>query len=430
MTTIEFPRANAARLLNGLAISHIPCISKNIVIGIYLKCGSAYEVTKNNGCAHILMRMISHNPKITEKLEKLHILMKTSIAQQYVSIRLEGSVEIWREMVSLLAEIVRAPVFSNQQFIKERSASASQALSGISNSASRATSIMYLKLWGMRQLGLPVTGLPKNISELELSDVESFYNTWFSPEISLVIAAGSVPQNDFMQSVSENFKAWAPHAPAIPILNRPVFTGAIMNTIQNASCGDKADLIFAFSTTSTQGREVLALNLLAEYLAADENSILQSSLKSAHIPLHNISAKVFGYSEGSLLLVQIQTNATEIDKTLSTVSKAFTNFITLLSTETGRVGFEDCKRIMKTVIGTAVSTPDEYVNYYAMDRIFMGTSDPLNHLVAGMKELDIDTFRAMCTGFLNSNNLMVLVQSKDCMPISEAALSKVASIGD
>jgi hypothetical protein len=203
-----------------------------------------------------------------------------------------------------------------------------------------------------------------------------------------------------------------------------------MNTIQNAACGDKADIIFAFSTSSTQGREVLALNLLAEYLAADEGSQLQSNLKSAHIPLHSISAKVLGYSEGALLLIQIQTNATEIDKTLSVVSRALGDFITLLSTEIGRTGFEECKRIMKTVIGAAVSEPAEYVNYYAIDRIFMGTSDPLNHFVAGMKELDIDTFRAMSIGVLNSTNLMVLVQSKDYLPITKTTLSAVASISD
>jgi predicted Zn-dependent peptidase len=434
-----------SKLDNGLTVSHIhldaPKNNGEVSIGLYLKVGSSYENTSNNGSGNIITKMMMNDPNTILKLSSLGASIRSSYSYDYTSIQLLGPEKNWRDMIILLAEMILSFKITadNAVFVHEN-ALLNQNVMEKSDDFDISSSLktMHRLLWGNRQYGLPLNG--QGNTELTVKHVENFYNKWYVPEQALIIAVGALPIDDYMEVVAEIFGSWEPHASLPPEFSKPVFNGPVIslthaknNINNNDNNGNSVQLTFTFSTDFVTGRELMGLRLLEEYLVADDAALLQSALIS-----FKAKSQIFitAHPLGALFTVYVTTPRKVVNDVIMCIVKNISRLPALLETEAGRRSLEYYKKVLIASTTLSVTKPEEYARYYALDHIFTGSTDPLNHMIEGLHTMEMESFRAIVLGVFKTHNLRLLIRDNkpvssknDKITLTEETIDAVMHIG-
>ncbi len=169
-----------------------------ISIDIWCKAGSSYEEDDKNGTAHFLEHMIFKGSnkimpgEFDHKIESLGGLSNASTGYDDVHYHVLIPPNNFRESLALLTNIVVAPVFNPEEFIKEKGVVIDEIKQQNDQPEEKLFNYFLKRVWLSSNYSNSILGTEESINKLEINDLEKFHSKNYTSEKICIAIAGNL----------------------------------------------------------------------------------------------------------------------------------------------------------------------------------------------------------------------------------------------
>lgn len=195
-------------------------------IQITFLAGSAQTPAKKAGLAMLTSELLPEGTQqydateIAQKLEAVGAILSTGSAKDaaYISLRSLSDPEFKTKALALFADVIGRPAFQEETYKRILNVMRLN-LDTIKQNPSRLLSHQLMSiLYKEHPYGHPTTGTKEGLNNLSLSDVKSFYNTFYVAKNATIAIVGDLSKTqakNIAESITKHLKSGAP-APQIP----------------------------------------------------------------------------------------------------------------------------------------------------------------------------------------------------------------------
>jgi len=181
-----------------------------------LAAGDVFGASTNSMLANLTGGMLdkgtTKNDKfvIAGKLEKIGATINFSVNNFNLSFSGKCLKQNLSEVIEILAEELRHPLFSEEEFSKlkiQKKGSMKQMLENTNvRSQEKMNELIFPKSHPNNQT--LVSTMIEDIDKVTLDDVKKFYQKYFGPKSMIFVLVGDVDKNEVKNSVEKNFAGW------------------------------------------------------------------------------------------------------------------------------------------------------------------------------------------------------------------------------
>ncbi|SDW25377.1 Predicted Zn-dependent peptidase [Lutibacter oricola] len=326
------------------------------------------------------------------------------------SARLNSLSKYFPELFQLMADGVKNPLFTQEDFDKE----VNILLDGIKGEEKSVESISrrlkYLLAYGKNHpYGEFLT--KESIENTTLNDVQNFYNTYYKPNNAYLIIVGDVNFKEIKKLVSKNLKSWKKGvipSTALPEVNNVATTEINFINMPNAVQSD----VTVLSTVDFKmtDEDYHALLLANQIFGGDFNSHLNMNLREAH-----------GYTYGARSSLRPNKNTRALFSAGAQVRNAVTDS-TVMETmkelniiRTTKVTEEELKTVKATYIGSFVRNiekPETVARYALNSRTNNLPSNFYKTYLDKINAVTINDIQRVAKKYFNKDNARIVVVGK------------------
>ena len=227
---VQVPEYWRADFDNGLKLigtqsDEIPTVNMQI----YIKGGhemDAYEPEKS-GLAVLTAALMNESTQnytseeISEELRMIASSISVSGNRSETVIGVSTLSKNIERTMELLEEVLFRPAFNEADFNRVKQQQLEGIKASYQNPAAIANQVYSRLLYGDEHIySVPTSGLEETVSRIELADVQRFYDSYFSPEITEVVVVGDLSEEEALKHVSF-LSNWTPKNVELPVLPEP-----------------------------------------------------------------------------------------------------------------------------------------------------------------------------------------------------------------
>ena len=189
--------------------------SPAVTISAVVRAGSLYEPDELPGlawlCAHVVDRgtRTKTAEDIAELLDDRGVTLRISTNRHVMMFSCTCLSEDFSEMIDLVADVVRAPVFPAGEVAKRRDEMLTVIRQDLDNPGIRAAEALQTLLYGDNHpYGRPAKGTIEVAERLSAEDLQAFHAGYFSPEATSLVVVGDIDPDDGFGRVERAFREW------------------------------------------------------------------------------------------------------------------------------------------------------------------------------------------------------------------------------
>jgi len=171
-----------------------------ISIDIWCKAGSSFEDVNKNGTAHFLEHMIFKGSnkimpgEFDHKIESLGGLSNASTGYDDVHYHVLVPPSNFKESLALLTNIVVAPDFNPDEFIKEKGVVIDEIKQQNDQPEERLFNYFLKRVWASPNYANSILGTENSIKNLEINDLVKFHSKHYTSEKICIAIAGNLSE--------------------------------------------------------------------------------------------------------------------------------------------------------------------------------------------------------------------------------------------
>jgi len=199
--------------------------SPAVTISASFRAGSLYEPDDLTGLAWLLGRVIDRGTAtrsadtIAEALDDRGVALRVSTNRHVLTVSCTCLSEDFPDMLALMADIIREPVFPPDQIEKRRAETISLIRQDQDNPAIRASESLQSLLYGpAHPYGRPAKGSVETIERVTREQLVTFHTRRFAPGSLTLLIVGDVSATRALDHVAAAFEGWTAPDP----VDRPV----------------------------------------------------------------------------------------------------------------------------------------------------------------------------------------------------------------
>ena len=199
--------------------------SPAVTISAAFRAGSLYEPDDLTGLAWLLGRVIDRGTAtrsadtIAEALDDRGVALRVSTNRHVLTVSCTCLSEDFPDMLALMADIIREPVFPPDQIEKRRAETISLIRQDQDNPAIRASESLQSLLYGpAHPYGRPAKGSVETIERVTREQLVTFHTRRFAPGSLTLLIVGDVSATRALDHVAAAFEGWTAPDP----VDRPV----------------------------------------------------------------------------------------------------------------------------------------------------------------------------------------------------------------
>ena len=169
-----------------------------ISIDIWCKAGSSFEDVDKNGTAHFLEHMIFKGSnkimpgEFDHKIESLGGVSNASTGYDDVHYHVLVPPNNFKESLALLTNIVIAPDFNPDEFIKEKGVVIDEIKQQNDQPEEKLFNYFLKRVWLSSNYANSILGTEESIKKLEINDLEKFHSKNYTSEKICIAIAGNL----------------------------------------------------------------------------------------------------------------------------------------------------------------------------------------------------------------------------------------------
>ncbi len=299
-----------------------------ISIDIWCKAGSSFEDVDKNGTAHFLEHMIFKGSnkimpgEFDHKIESLGGLSNASTGYDDVHYHVLVPPSNFKESLALLTNIVVAPDFNPDEFIKEKGVVIDEIKQQNDQPEERLFNYFLKRVWLSSNYANSILGTEHSIKNLEINDLVKFHSKHYTTEKICIAIAGNLSEEIYKIFEKSDLSGIKESPNLINLKNKPSLK------IRNGRESVKFDnLEFSrifmawFIPNLNDQKNIIGLEILASILSVGRNSKLVKILKEDSNLVESIYVDVNAGELGGLFIIEASCESKDIDLVEKQINK-------------------------------------------------------------------------------------------------------------
>ena len=299
-----------------------------ISIDIWCKAGSSFEDVDKNGTAHFLEHMIFKGSnkimpgEFDHKIESLGGLSNASTGYDDVHYHVLVPPSNFKESLALLTNIVVAPDFNPDEFIKEKGVVIDEIKQQNDQPEERLFNYFLKRVWLSPNYANSILGTEHSIKNLEINDLVKFHSKHYSTEKVCIAIAGNLSEEVYKIFERSDLSGIKESPNLINLKNKPSLK------IRNGRESVKFDnLEFSrifmawFIPNLNDQKNIIGLEILASILSVGRNSRLVKILKEDSNLVESVYVDVNAGELGGLFIMEASCESKDIDLVEKQINK-------------------------------------------------------------------------------------------------------------
>lgn len=230
MSTLKEPRGSAIagglspvrRVLSNGAVVTVQrtVFSPAVTINAVFRAGTLYEPDELTGLTWLCARVIDRGTatrtadQVAEVLDDRGVALRITTNRHALTLSCVCLSEDFPEMLGVIADIVRAPVFPQEQIDKRRAETITLIRQDQDNPALRAGEMLQELLYGScHPYGRPAKGTVESVERIGRADLVEFHANRFAPGTLSLVIVGDMETASAFDRVSDVFGDWNVNTP-------------------------------------------------------------------------------------------------------------------------------------------------------------------------------------------------------------------------
>jgi len=210
------PRIQIFKLENGLTVyfverHNLPILRLNIVS----ESGSKFDQPAKKGLANLFSMMIDEGAgkysalELSDEFELLGSNFDIRCNSDCIYFSLRTLKENYEKSLSLLAAIITSPRLLKEDYEREQRKVLTRILQMKDDPDEMAnTAFDYLLFGKENPYAYPILGYEENVRQISNEDIRLFYENYFAPNKSALIAAGDITRPELEEKINYYFQNW------------------------------------------------------------------------------------------------------------------------------------------------------------------------------------------------------------------------------
>jgi len=299
-----------------------------ISIDIWCKAGSSFEDVDKNGTAHFLEHMIFKGSnkimpgEFDHKIESLGGLSNASTGYDDVHYHVLVPPCNFRESLALLTNIVVAPDFNPDEFIKEKGVVIDEIKQQNDQPEERLFNYFLKRVWSSPNYGNSILGTEHSIKNLEINDLVKFHSKHYTTEKICIAIAGNLSEEIYKIFEKSDLSGIKKSTNLMNIKNKPslkIRNGRELVKFDNL---EFSRIFMAwFIPNLNDQKNIIGLEILASILSVGRNSRLVKILKEDSNLVESVYVDVNAGELGGLFIMEASCESKDIDLVEKKINK-------------------------------------------------------------------------------------------------------------
>ena len=291
-----------------------------ISIDIWCKAGSSFEDVDKNGTAHFLEHMIFKGSnkimpgEFDHKIESLGGLSNASTGYDDVHYHVLVPPSNFKESLALLTNIVVAPDFNPDEFIKEKGVVIDEIKQQNDQPEERLFNYFLKRVWLSPNYANSILGTENSIKNLEINDLVKFHSKHYTSEKICIAIAGNLSEEIYKIFEKSDLSGIKKSSNLINLKNKPSLK------IRNGRESIKFDnlefsrifMAWLIPNLNDQ-KKIIGLEILASILSVGRNSRLVKILKEDNNLVESVYVDVNAGELGGLFILEANCENKDIE---------------------------------------------------------------------------------------------------------------------
>ena len=296
-STIAIPNLHRIVLDNGITLIIVENQAADIISGrfFFKGAGTITEKPDRAGLANLVSAVITKGTDnlsafdIAEKIESIGAGLGADASTDYFALSLKTVSADFPEMLKLLAEIMRSPVFPESEVELERKL----ALQGIKSQKEQPFNVAFNQLrqqmYPQHPYGVSVLGTEDSVASLSREDLQHYHQTYFRPDNLVISLSGRITKQQGINLITSVFGDWQNPQQPRPISNlvSPKVNPSQAEIIQDTQ---QSIVMLGYLGTKVNSQDYAVLKLISTYLGNGLSSRLFVELREKRGLAYDVSA--------------------------------------------------------------------------------------------------------------------------------------------
>jgi len=389
-----------------------------ISIDIWCKAGSSYEEVDKNGTAHFLEHMIFKGSnkimpgEFDHKIESLGGLSNASTGYDDVHYHVLVPPSNFKESLALLTNIVVAPDFNPDEFIKEKGVVIDEIKQQNDQPEERLFNYFLKRVWLSPIYSNSILGTEHSIKNLEINDLVKFHSKHYTTEKICIAIAGNLSKEIYTIFEKSDLSGIKESPNLKNLKNEPSFI------IRNGRESVKFDnLEFSrifmawFIPNLDDQKNIIGLEILASILSVGRNSRLVKILKEDSNLVESVYVDVNAGELGGLFIMEASCDSKDIDLVEKQINKTIDEI-----SNCNALALDEIKKAINIVKSNYIfnlETSTQLSSFFG-NELLWGRKSSINNLESHLKYWnDLDNFKEI-TEYIRGEKFTLVASPSKC----------------
>lgn len=323
-----------------------------VSIGCFLRMGSLYETDKEAGLSNLLQALMLKGTRrldsfaLAEELEGLGARTSSSAGKELGRLSLATISQNLEASLELFLEIITEPLFSREEFEKERQIAIEEIKRDKDQFLARAFTLFQEIFYGSHPFHKHVLGYEETVARLTLDDVRRHYERFYVPSNLVYAIVGDVDLERVLRIIDERTALLGRKEPPMsPMGLARASSRDIMTEFRES---EAAWIVVGFPAPPLVDPRHPACQVLAAVLGGSMNSRLFIELRERRALAYQVSATYNTYMGPSFIAGYIGTSPSRYEEARTALAQE------MMRIATDGVSEEEVGRSINFLIGTYI----------------------------------------------------------------------------
>jgi predicted Zn-dependent peptidase len=398
-------------LSNGLRVvtEEIPYV-RSLSLGMWIDVGSRDEGDKNNGISHFLEHMVFKGTKhyslqeIARSLESVGGYLNAFTSKEHTCFYARALDTHLDTAVSVLADLVRFPLFDNKEIEKEKTV----VLEELKNMEDDPDDLIhdYLdkQVYAKHPLAFPVIGKEESIRSITRAQLQAYTHKHYVPHKMIVAVTGNIKHENVVDLVQKYLGGHKSSQRSRRLVQNPKLHRAHKEIIEKPIKQAHVCMgTIGYSVKSSHRYPMLVMNTL---LGEGMSSRLFQNLRERHGLAYTVYSYTNTMSDAGNFGVYIGTDAKNIDRSIDLIHKEFSR---LKSTSVSRAELQRTKSQLKGTMMLSLESMSSRMMRLGSGELYYGNFLPLDEIVKKIDAVDAESIREVAEKILRVENFSTVI---------------------
>lgn len=189
----------------------LPLVRLNFI----LNAGSKFDPSEKKGLAYLTSMTIDESAdglnalQISDGFDLLGSNFSVNANNDTMNFSLQSLSENFEKSFELFSKILVKPDFNESDFLREKKKLITQILQSKDDPEYLADQIFEKIIFGnSNEYAFPILGYEDSVQLITNNDIVDYYQKFFSPQNSFLVAAGSIPFEGFIEIINKHLAGW------------------------------------------------------------------------------------------------------------------------------------------------------------------------------------------------------------------------------